>query len=364
MDISVQKLYLHTLLILFSMPAIAQERWPSPEVEQMYAHAREYALAGDLKDAITTYKQAILLAPAKTVLYKELGRCQYLSADYSEAEHTLSGLFTSKDADAECYQLLAASQAAGQKRKEARRTLKNGISLFPASGLLYGESGKEYADENKREDALNAWLDGIEQDPAFAQNYYEAALAYLSTETVLWGLIYAEEFLDMKHDTSKDDAVKNKLYTGYRKMFDNIVANDVPEYGHTRPKPDAKTFEDAVMKIYTALTPVVSDGITTETLTMVRTRFLMEWFSQYGNKYPFSLFSYHDDLVRSGHFDIYNEWLFGNAESRVQYDAWNQFHEGDIARFLQWQAGHAFSPAARQFYNSRDMEGLFAKKKK
>jgi tetratricopeptide repeat protein len=371
MRIIVQKLYLQAIPFLLAIHSNAQQQWPSPEVEQMYRHAQEYTVSGNLKDAVTTYKQAIILAPDKTILYKELGNVQYLSGDFHDAEQTLSALQSSKEMDAQSYRLLAASQAGQQKIKDAKKTLKEGMARFPGSGLLYAESGREYKLENKQEDALNAWLDGIEQAPDYPQNYYEAALIYLHTEKVFWGLIYGEFFLcikpasraDNKQDTLRDGTLKTLLYAGWKKMFDNIGSSQQPEYGHAKTNHEVKTFEDAVMKIYTMLTPVVSDGITTENLTMVRTRFLMEWFSQYANKYPFSLFAYQDELVRNGRFDIYNEWLFGRSENDVQFDAWNKFHEGDISRFLLWQNGHHIQPRAQQFYNSRSMSGLFGKKK-
>jgi tetratricopeptide (TPR) repeat protein len=366
-----QKLYLQIIIFLIAANAHAQEPWPSPEVEQMYRHAREYMAAGNLKDAAITFKQAIILAPGNMILYKELGNAQYLSGNFSDAEQTLSSLQNSKDADEECFQLLAASQAAQKKMKDAKKTLHAGLSRFAASGLLYNETGNEYTLKNDHKAALNAWLDGIENAPGYPQNYYSAALVYLNSEKVFWGLMYGELFLVMKpvspsnrNDTVQDEQLKKMLFAGYKKMFDNIGSSEAPQYGRVKAGQDATTFEAAVLKIYTTLTPVVSDGVTAENLTMVRTRFLMDWFSEYGSKYPFSLFSYQDELARNGKFDIYNEWIFGKAENEVQYDAWNNFHEGDIVRFLQWEAKHIVVPKAGAFYNERDMKGLFDKKKK
>ena len=71
-------------------------------------------------------------------------------------------------------------------------------------------------------------------------------------------------------------------------------------------------FEEAVFNTFIKLSPVVADGITTENLTMVRTRFLMDWYQQkYNEKYPFTLFSRQDRMTRDGYFDIYNQWMFG-----------------------------------------------------
>jgi hypothetical protein len=123
------------------------------------------------------------------------------------------------------------------------------------------------------------------------------------------------------------------------------MPTDAAESGQTRDQ-KAAGFESSVLSVYQMLTPVVSDGITTENLVMVRTRFLMDWFRQYGEKYPFTLFSYLDGLIRLGKFEIYNEWLFGAAESEVDYESWNQFHEGDIDRFLKWKETHGLTLTA------------------
>jgi len=103
------------------------------------------------------------------------------------------------------------------------------------------------------------------------------------------------------------------------------------------------------------LTPVVSDGFTTETLTMLRVRFLMDWFAQYDGEYPFAFFTYQQDLIKNGRFDVYNEWLFGAAESETEYRAWNLYHEGDMERFLKWRALHLFVAEAGAFYNEQDL---------
>lgn len=358
--LSIQKFFSVVFLLLLTNCAMAQETWPSPEVEQMYRHAKEYMALGNLNDAIITYKHAISLAPGKMVLYRDLGNALFLSGRYNEAEQALSSVNSMPDADAQCYRILAASQAAQSDFKSARATLKKGIGRFPDSGLLYHEKGMVSAIEKKPEDALNAWLDGIRREPAYPQNYYEAAHIYLNSDKVLWGLLYGEIYINIAHDTANMQDMKKMLFTAYKTMFDNI-SKDVPGYGKENPKVAVDNFSDAVRQVYASLTPVVSDGITTENLTMVRTRFVMDWFSRYNDKYPFSLFSYLDELIRTGHFDIYNEWLFGKAESVAEYASWNTFHEGDLARFSLWQNEHQLHPATRDFYNNRNIEGLFNK---
>ena len=335
----------------------AQDSQQSPETEQMMNNARQFLQRGNLKDAITTYKQAIVLVPGKTILYEQLGNALYLNGTFKEAEGVLQQATANADCGEESYRLLAASREQLGNKKGAKIALNKGISRFPSSGSLYNELGNEYSSEQKEEQALNAWIDGIAKAPAFADNYYKAASLYLSSNRPLWGLLYGEIFLYMAHDATEDDSLKKRMYAGYRTLFDNIGTNQKQQVKNRN------SFEEAVLATYSQLTPVISDGVSTENLTMVRTRFLMDWFTAYGKKYPFSLFTYQDELIRGGHFDLSNQWLFGKAESERDNAAWNLFHEGDMSRYNKWQAAHRLAPEATDAYNDKDMNGLFNKMK-
>jgi Tfp pilus assembly protein PilF len=348
-----QKLFLVLVCMAGAPLSHAQQTRPSPEADLIYRHAGEYLSAGNYKDAIVTYRQAILLNPEKFVLYKDLGKALYLSGNFDEARETLAPLLSRPGADAETYLLLSRSYAATGNLKKATATLHSGVRQFPSSGMLYDELGNIRQSEKRNEDALNAWLDGIAHDAAYPGNYYHAAVAYLNSNDVLWGLLYGEVYLSITRDTTHVGEIKKMLFAGYRQMFDDISANASIRIGKAHTPAAPAGFEDAVNQVYTTLTPVVSDGITTENLVMVRTRFLMEWFATYHKKYPFCLFTWQHDLVKNGKFEIYNEWLFGEAESPVEFKAWNQFHDGDIIRFLQWRAAHPLLPVASDFYNER-----------
>ncbi len=356
---ALKKSFLQCIFLFASASVVAQQTWPSPEVAQMYRHAQEYSSLGNIKDAIIVYKQAILLAPGETILYKGFARALYAEGNFSEAEQTLNPLLAKHVADTGCYLLLAECQAAQKEMKAAKNTIKKGLLQFPGSGALYNERGKIYNADADSAAALTAWLDGIQKDPTFAENYHHAALAYLASQSIDWGLLYGEMYLDMQRDnTTGDEALKKKIFIAYKTMFDNIAAHEVTSYGKVETRGNAATFLDAVRQVYTSLTPVVSDGITTENLVMARTRFLMDWFAGYDNRYPFSLFRYMDELVKSGHFEIYNEWLFGKAENEQQYKAWDTFHEGDISRFLAWRKMHFLSPNTGDFYNDKDIHNI------
>ena len=338
--------------------AMAQDTLHMEELGQMSRHAAESMSFGNYTDAITTYKLAIKLAPDNKQLYKDLGNAFYRAGRYAEAEETLKPLTGLKGTGPDTYAQLAAAQIAQKKLREAKATAQDALKTFIYSGEIHQRLAQVYTLEGKPEEALNTLLDGLDGDPTCAPCYYDAATIYLDNASPAWGLIYGEMYLGLRRDTTGDQLMKTKLFAGYKALFENIAGDKVPVYGKTDAVAAPTDFITTVQKVYTKLAPVVSDGITTENLTMLRTRFLMDWFSNWNAKYPFSLFTYQDERIRNGYFDVYNEWLFGLADNTTEYNAWNTFHPGDIDRFLDWNRTHRLIPSMLQKYNTRDMSFL------
>ena len=67
---------------------------------------------------------------------------------------------------------------------------------------------------------------------------------------------------------------------------------------------------------------VAAAGINAETLTMIRTRFILDWFHDYAAKFPFRLFELQRQLLQEGMFDAYNQWIFGTAQNLAAYQNW------------------------------------------
>ncbi len=352
-----------TLIFLFSLGATrgyAQPVWPSPEVEQMYQQARKLMMSGSFTQAIAAYQQLTVLAPDVVEVYRDLGRLYYLTGAFDDANKTLNSVINSSAADAQSYQIAAASMAAQQRHKKARSLLQQGLERFPNSGLLYHEMGKQYYDRREMEPALKAWLDGIEADPGFHINYYEAARMYMSTGELVWTIIYGEIFLSREIKTPRAKEIGKMILEAYEQFYFKPRDIKAPEFGKVTAAGEASNFYDAVSEVLRRLSPVVSDGITTENLVMLRTRFNIEWQRAYARRFPFALFQWHDQLIRNGHFDAYNQWLFGALEQASLYDAWTSFHKEAIPEFEKWIRQNPFSAAPREFYNEKKVKGLFS----
>lgn len=353
--------HLITILSICALPllASAQDNWPSPEVEQMYNNARAQMMQGDLKQAIITYKQAIQLAPEKMVLYRDLAHAQYLSSDIDAAQATLEPILKSGEADEQAYSIAAGCLASQKETKKAKTLLQDALKRYLHSGMLYNQLSKIQEQEGDNEAALTTLLTGIEQEPAYHVNYYDAARLYMGTTKPVWAVIYAEIFLNIEQHTPRATETKDMLLGAYMRLFANMANKELPKYKGTAAASNIQGFEDAVYNTYLKLSPVVSDGINTENLIMLRTRFMMEWVKTYAQRYPFSMFGRMDDMLRDGYFDMYNQWVFGNIDNPQQFDAWTKFHPEAMEKIEQWLKEHQYRPVAADYYNAKAVKGIF-----
>lgn len=350
-------------VIIFSFNAFAQTNWPSPEVEQMYKDARGFSMQGNLREAILLYKRAIQIAPNILVLQRDLANAYYLSGNNEEARNTMEPIIKSGEADEQSYQIMAASLDDAKEFKKARNMLDKGLEKYPHSGLLYHEMGKLYENDNNKKSALKYWLEGIQQDPSYHVNYYEAARTYMETTKTVWAIIYGEIFVNLEQQTPRANETRVMLIAAYKRLFNSFAVGDMPKFNSKKKSIEPEGFEQAVYNTFLQLSPLVSDGVNTENLIMLRTRFMIDWWKQYHQKYPFTLFNREDEMLREGYFDAYNQWLFGKANNQLEYEAWTKFHPETMPAFDNWLREHPMQPTASDFYNDKDVD-IFMKKKK
>lgn len=341
--------------------ARAQTSWPTPEVENLYKQAREYHSQGNLREAIIRYQQAIQIAPEIVLLHRELAQAYYLAQGYDDAIATLQPIISQNMADAETYKIMAQCLVAKRENKKAKKLLKDAITALPDAGTLYHQMGLVYELDNETVYALESWLEGIEKAPEYHLNYYEAARTYMNTDKPVWVILYGEIFVNIEHHTKRAYDTRAMIMNAYRQMFTSLATGTIPKFGTGGT--EAESFEQAVYDTYIKLSPVMSDGYTTENLAMLRTRFIMDWTLQYAQKYPFSLFARHDYMIRNGYFDAYNQWLFGKVENQQQYDAWTRFHQDAVPRLEGWMQQYPYKASPGEFYNAKTVDGILRKKK-
>ncbi|MGB5030049.1 MAG: hypothetical protein WBO38_16225, partial [Chitinophagaceae bacterium] len=276
-------------------------------------------------------------------LQKDLVMSYYLKRDYAKAMEGAKGLIDRDDADVISYQIAGNVYKALEEVKECDKMYKKALKKFPKSGPLYSEYG-ELLWATKDFAAIKQWEEGIKSDPGYGGNYYNAALYYFYTKDKVWSLIYGEIFVNMESFSERGAAMKQMLLQGYKeKLFSDP---DIMKGEEKNKSEFAKAFLQGIGKQST----LTSKGITTETLTMIRTRFILDWYENNAVKYPFRLFEYHRQLLQEGMFNAYNQWLFGASENLAAYDNWTKAHAEEYNGFTTFQKSRIFKMPQGQYY--------------
>ena len=110
-------------------------------------------------------------------------------------------------------------------------------------------------------------------------------------------------------------------------------------------------FSKAVLQTYEKQSALSSRGITMESLNMIRTRFILDWYNTYSKKFPFKLFDYQQQLIREGMFEAYNPWLFGPVDNLSAFDQWTKANPEAYNNFSKFQKGRVFKMPAGQHYH-------------
>lgn len=344
------------LFLLASQKCFAQE-FSSPEIAQMYEQGKATMSRGNTTEAVAIFQKILPLEPNHFLVKKSLAQAYQLSGNHKNALIILDPLFVANSADAECYKIAAAAYLGDNDEKKAGKILNEGLQKNPTSGMLFYEQGLLFKQQKNYDDALKSWLDGIAADPNYHLNYHEAAIAYVQTDNVVWAIIYGEIFVNKEPNTKRANDTRILILDAYQKLFFTPSKN---VSGERLLQQEASNFEEAVKKTYLGLFFVVSDGITTENLTMLRSRFMISWSDNYSSKYPFSLYQYHTQLITNGHFDVYNQWLFGKAESPENYKNWATTFESDMKLFEQFKARNPLlTNDIGSFNTNRNFKGMF-----
>ncbi|MFN2456803.1 MAG: tetratricopeptide repeat protein [Chitinophagaceae bacterium] len=305
--------------------------------------ARSFMRAGDFDNAILVLNKALQQDQNDLELQKELTLAYYYKRDYAKALYQIKPLLERNDADVITFQIAGNIYKALEEVKEADKLYKAALKKFPKSGALYSEYG-ELLLAKKDNSAINQWEKGIKEDPAHAGNYYNAALYYYNNKEKIWSIVYGEIFVNMESLTERAAAMKQIILDSYK---ENLFADaDVmKDYNKTK-----SAFARAFLETMNKQSTLLSKGVTTETLTMIRTRFILDWFAKYSSKFPFKLFEYQQQLIREGMFEAYNQWLFGTVENLAAFDQWTKTYSGAYNKFTTFQKGRVFKLPPGQYY--------------
>lgn len=327
-----KKIFLFLLSVSLSLLVFAQD---SP-----LETARTFMRSGDFDNAILVLNNALKQDAKNGDLKKDLVLAYTYKRDFAKALEVVKPMLEEDDADEQIYQVAGNVYRALALYKDGEKMFKKALKKFPDSGPLYNEYGEMLWD-NQNYSAIAQWEKGIEVSPSYAGNYYNAASYYYFTKDKIWALIYGEIFVNMEWLTERSTEVKKMLLDTYKqKLFTDV----------DRKNKKQSDFEKAVAETYNKQSSLTAKGITIESLNMIRTRFILDWYANYASGFPFRLFDYQQQLIREGMFDAYNQWLFGPVDNLASFDQWTKTHSEAYAKFTAFQKGRVFKMPQGQHY--------------
>ena len=162
-------------------------------------------------------------------------------------------------------------------------------------------------------------------------------------EIISGALLYGEIFVNIESFTSRTAEIKDLLLNSYKKLFaDPDLLNNVK---------GKNPFEIAFLTCMNRQNDVVIRGINAETLTMIRTRFILDWNRNFAQKFPFKLFEFQEQLLEQGLFPAYNQWIFGASQNLAAYQNWTGNHSQEAEDFKKFKARNIFKIPKDQYYH-------------
>ena len=330
-----KKLFLFFTL-LSGYTCIAQPQ----DSKELQENAKAYMRQGDYDNAALLLVKALDQSPSDLSIAKDLALIYYFQKENTKALEVVKPLLDRSDVDDQSFQIAGNIYKAMEQTKDADVMYKKALKKFPKSGALYSEYG-ELLSSMQNLSAIAQWEKGIEMDPGYSLNYYNAAKYYYFTTDKIWSIIYAEIFINIEPLSARTTEVKSLLLDSYKKFF----AEDLNNLS------GKNSFEQAFIQSMSKAYAVAENGINAESLTMIRTRFVLDWFEKYAAKFPFRLFEYYQLLLREGIFPAYNQWIFGATENLQVYQTWTGAHATEYADFNNFQKGRIFKLPTGQYYH-------------
>lgn len=310
-------------------------------VAQLQNTAKSFMRQGDYTNAVLILNRCVEKEPNNTSVGKDLALSYFYTQNNVKALETIKPVLESNDADDQCFLIAGNIYKQLEQPKESEKIYKKGVAKFPDSGPLYNELG-EVQIASKNRDAIKSWEKGIKVDPSYSKNYYNASRFYFFEKDYVWSILYSEIFANMEPNNSLLSEIKRMLLDSYKQLF---IETDLDKNNKSK-----NTFAAKYLDVMKKQMAVSANGISTESLSMIRSRFVIDWFAT-TNQPAFRLFDYQQQLLRAGMFEAYNQWLFGVIENLGAYQNWVKTNSEENNEFLTFQKTRIFKIPANQYYH-------------
>jgi Tfp pilus assembly protein PilF len=310
------------------------------DANEFYSTAKKFINKGKLDSANYYLGKALALSPDNLEMLEDLLYVQYLDRDFSKAISLAKNLIGRSDAGIKTFQVAGMVFKEIADFKEAKKVYEKALLKFPNSGVFYNEYGDLLSQMNKPSEAIKQWEKGIEMDPGYSSNYYFAARYYAANKNPVWAILYGETFVNIESLTDRSTEAREMLTWLYKQISTPgflTTANNV--------------FAGAVVTTYSKQPPIPQNDLSVQGLTLLRMNFINDW-KAYNARFPFKLFEYHEQLIKEGLFDAYNQWLFSSFDANA-YKSWVEANKEKQAAFQQFVGGRVYKVPTGQYYQTK-----------
>ncbi|HJV20449.1 MAG TPA: tetratricopeptide repeat protein [Sediminibacterium sp.] len=329
------------LIALFSLLAGSSQ---VSGTKQLLENARILMQQGDYNNAASVLQQARQQAPLDLELLKNLSYVYYLQREFSNAIETGKVAVAMDSADQQAFQILGLSYKAIAAYKEANKLYRTALKKFPNSGMLYNELGECLKEDNQPKAAIELWEKGIQKDPNYSGNYYNAVKYHQQQQNHVRVLLYSELFVNLESYTPRTKEVKACLAASLEGLLKPGVINSLL-VGST-----LSAFERQVALHYSKNSQLIADELSIHSISSIRTRLVLDWYNGDAARFPYRLFDQWQYLIREGIFEAYNQWLLGEVVNNDAYQLWQNNHAKEVAQFRQFQQSRVFKMVPGQYY--------------
>jgi tetratricopeptide (TPR) repeat protein len=322
--------------LTFAQPARLQK-----EAQQLAKEAGESIGTGEFHTAAEKFARASKLDPKNVDYQIGLANARFFLQDHAGAMALCKPLMTGKSPNAEAFQVYGSCQDALGQSYEALATFREGLVHFPKSGALYMEMGIVEFGRNRDVEALGYWEEGIRVQPAYAANYYFAALVLLKLGDYAWAANYAELFINLSRNEQRVTEMSLLVMAANEgaRVFDYQEAF---RWRFFQPLDSVPLGSREVWPYYQLLNEAYSSEFTDTTthisiarLADIR-RFVAYWLPRQDPQNPaMNLYRWQQRVVDAGFWEAYNYWLLADARREKALN-WFENNKSEFEEFESW----------------------------
>ena len=306
--------------------------------------ARTLVQKGDYDNAVVILERAKQQEPDNIEILQDLCFANYLKRDFAKAIEVGKEMVAKPNAEPQSFQTLGLAYKAIASYNDCGKLYRTALRKFPNSGVIYNEYAELFALQNEMEEAITLWEKGIELDPSYSSNYYNATMYYAKKSNWIRAALYGELFLNLESYSTRTEEIKEKLFDAYKVLISSAAVQQLTEVKIN------SAFEKTILEILAKLNADNKQPAGIDRVISIRTRLVIEWFQGKQKNYPFRLFDHQQYLLNQGLFEAYNYWLFSPAIGVDAVQVWQKAHTKETDSYKVFQQSRVFKIPVGEYY--------------